>query len=251
MAKIRYAVCDDDELICEAVAEKIHRFFYTNGFEAGCERFTSPTSLYKRIKGGAKYDIIFLDIDMPVLNGIDLAKGIREINGKDFKIVFISNREDRVFETFQVQPFGFIRKNNFTRDMTDTISEYMHEKNAESNFLAVQTNNNSIVRSLQISEIVYIESYRSSQTVYMSDGEQIEIHMTMDELEEKLKDYDVLRTYKGYLVNFSYVRKIERTGVLVSYAGKEKVLNISRNKVQEMKDKYLNYLRRTGSIISK
>ena len=250
MARIRFAVCDDDELICEALVGKIGKFFLENGYEAECEKVTSAVSMYKRVKAGVKYDIIFLDIDMPTLNGIDLAKGIREIDGRETKIVFVSNREDRVFETFQVQPYGFLRKNNFTRDMTDTLKEYIHEIAANNCFIAVQTNNNSVVRRLKAADIVYIESYKSSQTVYMSDGEQIDIHMTMDELENMLREYDILRIYKGYLVNLSYVRKIEKTGVFVEYADKEKCLNISRNKVQEIKEKYLSYLRRTGAVIS-
>ena len=134
--------------------------------------------------------------------------------------------------------------------MTDTLKEYIHEIAANNCFIAVQTNNNSVVRRLKAADIVYIESYKSSQTVYMSDGEQIDIHMTMDELENMLKEYDILRIYKGYLVNLSYVRKIEKTGVFVEYADKEKCLNISRNKVQEIKEEYLSYLRRTGAVIS-
>lgn len=250
MASIRFAVCDDDELICEAVVGKIGKFFSENGYKSEYEKYTSALSLYKRIKAGAKFDIIFLDIDMPALNGIELAKNIREIDGKEPKIVFISNREDRVFETFQVQPYGFFRKNNFTRDMTDALKEYLHEIATDNYSIAVQTNNNSVVRTLKVAEIVYIESYKSSQTVYLADGTTVSIHMTMEELENKLEEYDILRIYKGYLVNLSYVRKIEKNGVYVEFSGNERCLNISRNKVQDIKDKYLSYLRRTGSIMS-
>lgn len=251
MARIKYAVCDDDELICEAVAVKIGNFFVGNGYGVECDKYTVATALYKRMKSGVKYDIIFLDIDMPTLNGIELAKGIRQMEGQTPQIIFISNREDRVFETFQVKPYGFFRKNNFTRDMTDTLSEYLHERAADSSYIAVQTKNNSVARSVKVSDIVYIESYKSCQTVYLADGERVDIHMTMGELEEKLEEYDILRIYKGYLVNLSYVRKIEKVGVFIQYGEEERCLNISRNKIQDIKEKYLNYLRRTGSVMSK
>ena len=81
----------------------------------------------------------------------------------------------------------------------------------------------------------------------MADGEQFEIHMTMKELEANLEQYDIIRVFQGYLVNLKYVQRIERTGV-VNY--KDGVtINISRDKVQELKAIYLNYLRKVGTVI--
>ena len=82
----------------------------------------------------------------------------------------------------------------------------------------------------------------------MADGEQFEIHMTMKELEANLEQYDIIRVFQGYLVNLKYVQRIERTGVVVNY--KDGVtINISRDKVQELKAIYLNYLRKVGTVI--
>lgn len=82
----------------------------------------------------------------------------------------------------------------------------------------------------------------------MSDGEQIDIHMTMKELESKLEDFDIIRVYQGYLVNLKYVQRIERTCIVLNY--KDGVtINISRDKVQELKVVYMNYLRKTGAVL--
>ncbi len=82
----------------------------------------------------------------------------------------------------------------------------------------------------------------------MSDGEQIEIHMTMRDLENKLEEFDIIRVYQGYLVNLKYVQRIDRTGVLLNYKDGI-VIGISREKVQELKALYLNYLRKIGAIL--
>ena len=82
----------------------------------------------------------------------------------------------------------------------------------------------------------------------MEDGEQIEIHMTMRELECKLEKYDIVRVYQGYLVNLKYVQRIERTDILLNYKGGISI-SISREKVQELKAIYLSYLRKIGAVL--
>ena len=49
----------------------------------------------------------------------------------------------------------------------------------------------------------------------MADGEEIKIRLTMEELENKLREYNVIRIHKGYLVNLKYVQRIDRSGVVV------------------------------------
>ena len=72
--------------------------------------------------------------------------------------------------------------------------------------------------------------------------------MTMRELENMLADYDVVRVHQGYIVNLKYVQRIERAGLLLNYNGGIEI-NISRDKVQELKTIYLEYLRKTGDVL--
>lgn len=160
----------------------------------------------------------------------------------------VSNREDKVFETFPVRPFGFVRKNNFTHDLKDTLHSYINARIINNSYVALKTTNNSVIRRVRVADIVYIESFRYKQYVYMSDGEQIEIHMTMRELESKLEEFDIVRVYQGNLVNLKYVQRIERTNILLNYKGGV-TINISRDKVQELKELYLNYLRKIGTVL--
>lgn len=79
MIKIRFAVCDDDGMICDAVSERVCSIFENHGLTVFCERFTSPEDLLSRInRGEAQFDLLFLDIDMPVMNGLNLAQIVRQ-----------------------------------------------------------------------------------------------------------------------------------------------------------------------------
>lgn len=245
---LTFAVCDDDEIVCEAICNKIGKILAKFGLSATIDKYVLPASLYKNIKGGQRsYDALFLDIDMPKLNGIELAKALQQRETYP-DIIFVSNRTDMVFDTFSVRPFGFVRKNNFTNDLIDTLRAYVNTQISKNAYLAIRTSSNSVVRKIKVSDIVYIESFRYKQFINMADGEQIECHMSMEEFETKLADFDIVRVYKGYLVNLRYVRHIERTGVLLDY-GDGVNINVSRDKVQELKEMYLNYLRKTGTVM--
>lgn len=246
--ELTIAVCDDDAIVCEAVSAKIVKFFTECGVTVNCDKYVSAGAMYNNMKSlEKKYDVLFLDIEMPKINGIDLAKAFRK-NGDKSDIIFVSNREDRVFDTFGVRPFGFVRKNNFNRDLKDALRSYLNTRILNNTCVGLKTDNNSVVRKVRVADIVYIESYRYKQSVYLADGEELSIRMTMKELEEKLSAYDVVRIHQGYLVNLKYVQRIERSGVLLNY--KDGVLlSISRDKVQELKTIYLEYLRKTGEIL--
>lgn len=246
--QLSIAVCDDDEIVCEATCAKVSKYFEECGIRAHCDSYVSAVSLYNNLKDSDKrYDLMFLDIDMPKLGGVDLAKTLRKGNNQ-VDIIFVSNREDKVFETFSVRPFGFVRKNNFNADLKDTLRSYINERIHNNNYIGLQTDNNSVVHKVKVSDIVYIESFRYMQTVYLVNGEHIEVRMTMRELENMLADYDVVRVHQGYIVNLKYVQRIERSGLLLNYNGGIEI-NISRDKVQELKTIYLEYLRKTGDVL--
>ena len=243
-----FAICDDDEIVCEAVGNKVKNYFDTCGIDVKLESFTSALALYGNIKNEKKkYDILFLDIDMPKLNGVDLALKAKDIY-KDTDIIFISNREDKVFDTFKVLPFGFVRKASFTTDITNVLHLYVEQRIMADAYIAIKSNNNSVIQKLNVNSIVYIESFRYKQYVYLENGDVVECRMTLEDFESKLSKNDIIKVYKGYLINLKFVQKIENRGIIMNY--KDGVLiNISRSKVQEIKTIYLNYLRKTGTIV--
>ena len=128
MIQINFAVCDDDEIVLDAVCQRVHSIFKRCGVDATGAKYLSSVKLYEHIKDPERkynYNLICLDIDMPKLDGVSLGKAIRE-NSPETEIIFVSNREDRVFDTIlNVRPFGFVRKNNFSSDLMDTLRAYI------------------------------------------------------------------------------------------------------------------------------
>ncbi len=249
MKQIKFAVCDDDEIVLDAVYQRVLSIFKRCGVEAEGTKYISPVKLHDHIRDPARrqgYNLICLDIDMPKLDGVSLGKAIHA-NCPETDIIFVSNRADRVFDTLlNVRPFGFVRKSNFSSDLLNTLQAYIVSKIDTNHFLVVKTDNNSVTRSLRVVKIVYIESLRDHQFIYMQDGEKVDVRMTMDELERELSQYDIVRTHKGYLVNLKYIRRIDAAGITLSDGT---VVGLSRTKAQEVKVQYLKYLRKTGATL--
>ena len=248
MDEISFVVCDDEELILDAVYSRVLTIFKRSGFIATGLRFRSSVQLKNYVlkkEWHVEPDIIFLDIDMPELNGIELGKIIKN-NLPKTEIIFVSNRYEKVFDTFNIHPFGFVRKNNFSADMTNTLKAYINAHVSADNYFVIQQDNKSVTRKLPINDMVFIESMKSHQIIHMANGEEIDVKMTMDDLEAGLIEHNVLRTHKSYLVNLKYITRIETTGIELSNGT---TVGVSRRKIGEIKTALLKYLRKTGALI--
>ena len=248
MDEINFAVCDDEEIILDAVYSRVFTIFKRRGLAAFGLKFLLPRQLRDYVlqkDAGKLLDLVFLDIDMPELNGIELGRIIKE-NSPKTEIIFVSNRYERVFETFNIHPFGFVRKNNFSSDISNTLKAYIDAHVSAGNYFVIQQENKSVTRKLPINDIVYVKSMRSHQIICMASGEEIDVKITMDELEKGLIEHGILRTHKSYLVNLKYITRIESTGIELTTGER---VDVSRRKVSEIKSALLKYLRKTGALI--
>ena len=105
------AVCDDDAAVFDTITETAKKAFAENGAEAEVLCFSSPGALEKEM-GSRGFDLIFLDIEMPEEDGIRFGERLSRMENTP-DIIFVSSREDRVFDAFKIHPFGFVRKSLF------------------------------------------------------------------------------------------------------------------------------------------
>lgn len=101
-------ICDDDNIYLNKLEEYFYKFFEENSLNYELKAFTDSKVLLQSIKKKI-CDILVLDIDMPEINGIEIAKYIRNFNS-DITLIFITNMEHLVFESVKYTPYRFIRK---------------------------------------------------------------------------------------------------------------------------------------------
>jgi DNA-binding LytR/AlgR family response regulator len=101
MDKLYIAACDDEPEILDVFARLIQECFAYHNIQVTVDKYNDPIALIKGIKSRS-YDLLFLDIDMPHVDGITLAKGIRDA-GIRIDIIYVSNKEELVFKVFDIQ----------------------------------------------------------------------------------------------------------------------------------------------------
>ena len=109
---IRIAVCDDNKAFSDLISRLLTGVTESKGIEAAVTSYNSGRELI-RDHGEKPYDVLFLDIDMPEINGFEVARSIRADSTRAF-IIFVTAKTGLVYESFDYQPFGFICKDSNT-----------------------------------------------------------------------------------------------------------------------------------------
>ncbi len=235
MKLLTIAIVDDERNVLLMVADTLEKLFEKHGVRAETERFNSAIEFEKRL-AQKHFDVVFLDIDMPQLDGITFGKKLRE--QKDtIDIVYVSGREERVFDMFTARPLGFIRKGKFLKDSEQIIRLLIEMHSSEESDVYIDVNTNASIMSLRVKDLIYVESQKDYQYFYMKDKtEPIRLRSTMEKLEEQLEKYGFMRIHRGYLVGYEYIRRVDSDGVILVDGTN---LPIGRRKQQEIRAKYL------------
>lgn len=243
MKLLTVAICDDEKNIAMTLAGALEKIFEQYDTRIETEMFSSVDAFARRLRE-KHFDTVFLDIDMPGTDGISFGKKLREEN-EDIDIVYVSGREDRVFEAFAAHPFGFIRKGNFLQDSTDLIPQLIASRTGEKNETLVDIRSNTSIISIKVSELIYVESIKDYQYFYFENKtEPIRLRSTMDKLEAQLGQYGFIRIHKGYIVGYAHIRRIDDDSITLVDG---RTLPVSRRKLTEVRAKYLEF----GSSLGK
>lgn len=171
-------LCDDDEAILGSYSNKLKNLAEKNGIEINLNFFKSGESLlFYLFESTEKADIIYMDIIMGDLNGIETAKKIREI-GCRAEIIFLTETEDYVYDAYDISPVHYLLK-------TKTSEEKFEEV-----FLR------AIKRTEKKAKEIFVCEYGGNIKV-------IPIGETF------------IRTHRSYMVNLSYVSKFQRTNLIL------------------------------------
>lgn len=235
------AMCDDNSRALTAFSNAMENIFAECGAKAVIDTFSSSKALESRLKA-KRYDAVFLDIEMPVIDGITLGKNLRRVKDATH-IIYLSGKEERVFETFETHPFGFIRKSNFLKDGTEIVKSFISTSGRKNEIIEIKTHTNDIV-SINPASVVYIENIKDCQNFFFSEKTQpLKLKSTMDRLEDQLSPYGFIRIHQGYIVNYLSILRIDNTVVTLTNGAS---VPISRRKLRETRIKFMQLTRKDG-----
>lgn len=242
---MKIGILDDNQSVIGIIRSAVEDILQSNKIEGQIYTYTSYNDMNKGFES-SPFDLVFLDINMPDCDGINYAVSVKN-NHPNTDIEFISSKEERVFDSFKVNPIGFVRKSNFLLDISEILNRYLNKKRIKKHEEALFVSNGTKV-SVNLSEISYIEGQGVNQALhfYNNTKNPIQISSKMEILENDLDSMGFIRIHKGYIVNFIFIKSIEKNNTLLLKDGI--TLPISRRKSAEVKEKLLSNCEKYGVL---
>ena len=228
------AICDDEKKICDYIESRTTEFLAKNDLEAEVSVFYDGSELLKKCESNTQnFDIIFLDIKMKTLNGVECAKLLRDI-GVNSLIVFITSSAEYVFSGYEVKAFRYILKTDLVNAFSRVFSECLLElKKLDTSFFTVKTS--SSVKNIPLSDILYFESNKRLLNIH-TKNEVVSFYEKLDNVENELKEKDFIRIHQSFLVNAQKIKSVSKDAVLLS---NDFSLPVSKSKATKVKEAYL------------
>lgn len=229
---VKFAVCDDNQKMLDNVSDKLRNYYPD---ECKITTYADGESLLSEYNRNC-FDVLFLDVDMLKLNGMEIADKIRETD-RHVKIIFVSDKNDLAYKGYLYNAFRFVRKSNLDQELCEAAKSLKQIFSSQSDYLFFKTSRGEAVRAVE--DIKYFEVKTHLINVVCNDG-VVGIYGTLHELEEQIGNNGFIRIHKSYLVNFRYIRSVERNIVFLS-CGKK--LPLSRYRANETKMKIMFFSR--------
>lgn len=240
---LRIAICDDDKTLCMQLESMLNEIIEETDETFEICIFFSGEALCDLLFNGNHFDIIFLDIELCEINGVEVGRKIRgELNDELTQIVYISAKESYAMDLFDVRPLNFLvkpLKREKIESVLKTAKKVLGSSNQYYEYKIGNVNFNVLLK-----DVLYFESSGRKVKIILKD-DATEYYGKLSEVEEKLKNSDFFFIHKSYLINYNHV--IEYTYEYVKMSNNE-ILGISQNNRKAVREKLLQKKQRMHHV---
>lgn len=234
----KIAVCDDEQVFVKDVADKIRE----QSEQCEISEFFSGEDL---LRSSLEFDIIFLDIEMTGINGINTAFALRE-RKYDGMIIFLTSHTEFMPEAFKVKAFRFLDKPVDSVKFNEAFSEVKKELINTEHILLSDRSGKTVY--LKLTDIVYIEAYGDGTYIYSKTGNVYDTDKPLKYWKAQVGSEHFFQIHKSFIVSFLYVSNITKDGkVLVK--GLQRQLDISRRNVVPFRNAFFDYIRKYARVM--
>lgn len=233
---INIAVCDDEKCMSEKIEKMAEDFFRKKNTDISVVEYSSGEEL---LESDERIDILFLDIGMRGMDGIETA-GMLRAHGYNGFLIFITVLKEMVFRSFEVQPFDYlvkpVQREHFEKTM-ERLFPFMQDRlSPEKVNLLVRRGCESNIISFQ--DIICCEIIDRKIYLYLASGEVIDYYDRIENLEKKL-DGRFFRCHRSYLINLNHLKSYRNN---TAYMADGEEIPVSRLRSKEFSKVILRYM---------
>lgn len=210
----KIAVCDDEKELRDWMAGIIHRS--GNGLWQFCsvDQYSSGEALCKAMEAGAGYQLVFLDIELESMDGVEAGRYIRSrLDDHAVQIVYISGKMGYAMSLFQNQPYDFLVKPLDEGDVVRIIKRVIEINvgmDQTVHFVSAGKQKNVVC----CKDIQYAYSTVRKVTIHTA-YKDFEMYGKLSDLAARLPEADFISTHKSYLVNWLHIHSIQKDSVVL------------------------------------
>lgn len=237
----KIAICDDEKVHREQAETVLHEYALDKGINLTITAYESGIELLENIEQNS-FEMFMLDVDMPNISGVELARKIREIS-KTSVICFVTSYENYAYEAFGVEAVDYVVKpmqmHNLEKVMRKAELWYkVHKEQEEAEKRFIEVHISGEIHNIDTNNLLYIEKRRNQCVLHTSDY-VIECYDTLSGIYDKLNQTAFCYCHQGYIVNFYKIKEIRGTD---AYLSREICVPISRKYLSSLKKRFGNKL---------
>ena len=191
-------ICDDEEKMLSDIAGLTAEIISDSDISS----YRNGRELLPAMKDRS-CDILLLDIDMPELSGLDIARYLSDLSARPL-LIFVTSHDELVYDSLQFHPFGFVRKSHLTQELPAMLADASKEISGRDKHFCFHSPEGDV--KMKLDDIRYFES--DGNYIKLFSSEEYRFRDTMASLENALAGNGFVRIHKGFLVNQSAVKVI-------------------------------------------
>ena len=208
---MRIAVCDDSSLDRELFVDLLHHYFVNKPISNEIIQYENGVDLLHDVEDDMWFDIVFLDIYMNDLLGIDVAHKLRSLSYRGH-IIFLTATADFAVDSYEVEALGYLLKPQSFEKLSQVMDRAI--RTMTTNTYLVK-NHSKIIR-VPYHEILYAESMNSKCIMHCCNDQSYVIYKRLTTIEHELNDKRFLRCHQSYLVNMDHIHQVDSQFTLVT-----------------------------------
>lgn len=235
-AMLKFAICDDMVTETEALKARIERYPGERNLRIEIDAYSEAQNVLAALKHIVEYDLVFLDIYMEKLNGIDLTRQLRR-QGDKSRVIFVSTSMEHALEAYGVNAIQYLVKPVEYEALANAVQLAVADKRQCEETISVVLGND--IMKIPLNNIISTKTQRNYQYIHLDDGQIVKSCMTCTGLYQKLTERDeFVRVEASYVVNLNYVLKVSASDIKLTDA---RLIPIPRRAAEELKRQYRAY----------